>query len=308
MEVIWVLENVKRDKFFYGKLQLTLLVASISLWRKYHPDHYTVFYCDNLTYDTLNKLQILHLWHDVRKLEYPDDINREIFWSGCKTKIISETTKPILVIDHDFLIRKNIDKYLNTNVLYSYDEIANNWYPPKWDAYAKMVPFERIVDRAANVSLFYLPDPKFSNKYGKQVLENHKVLSKIIKKLPKNKKHEISANYMILSEQLMLKQWLVKDKIPHETLSNLVWDCNKPIGQSLSENIKADQGIWNSKECSLYYKHYGVEEKHLKENYYTDTEQEYQKNINYLRRCIIAGKLVDYDTFYNGLRRDIYEI
>jgi len=308
MEVIWVVQNVKNDKLFYCRQQLALLVASISLWRKYHPDHYTVFYCDNLTYNTLDKLQILHLWHDVRKLEYPDAIYIKIFWSGCKTKIISETTKPILIVDHDFLIRKNIDKYLNTNVLYSYDELSSNWYPREWDVYAKHVQFERVVDRAVNVSLFYLPDPKFANKYGKQVLKNHRKLTKIRKKLAENKKWEINTNHMILSEQLMLKQWLVKDKIPHETLSDLVWDCKKPLGLSQSENIKADQGIWNSKECSLYYKHYGVEENYLKDRNKSGFLTEYQENFNYLQRCIRAGKLIDYDDFYNNLRRDIHEL
>ncbi len=307
MEVIWVLENVKRDKLFYGKLQLTLLVASISLWRKYHPEHYTVMYCDDLTYDTLNKLQILHLWHSVRKLDYPDDIDREVFWSGCKTKIISETNKPLLLIDHDFLIRKNIDEHLNTNVLYSYDEIESNWYPPAWDPYAKQIPFERVVDRAANVSLFYLPDPEFARKYGKKVLENHRTLTKILKKLPSHQKWEISPNHMILSEQLMLKQWLVKYKIPHETLTNLVWDCTKPPHRSLEDGVKADQGIWNLKESLLYYKHYGVEETYLKEQFHNN-QIEYETEINYLRRCIIAGKLVDYDDFFNGLRKYINEI
>lgn len=307
MEVIWVLENVKRDKLFYSKLQLTLLVASVSLWRKYHPEHYTVIYCDNLTYNTLSKLKILHLWHSVRKLDYPDDIDREVFWSGCKTKIISETNQPLLLVDHDFLIRKNIDKHLNTNVLYSYDEIESNWYPPVWDPYAKQVPFERVVDRAANVSLFYLPDPEFARKYGKKVLENHRILTKILKKLPPSKKWEISANHMILSEQLMLKQWLVKYKIPHETLTNLVWDCTKPPHRCLEDEVKADQGIWNLKESLLYYKHYGVEETYLKEQYHKN-HIVYETEINYLRRCIIAGKLVDYDDFFNGLRKYVNEI
>lgn len=307
METIWVLENVKKDKLFYNKLQLTLLVASISLWRRYHPDHSTVLYCDNLTYKTLDKLEILHLWHDIRELEYPNNIDREIFWSGCKTKIISETKIPIIVVDHDFLIRKNIDEHFNNKVLYSYDEIASNWYPPEWDPYAKQIPFERVIDRAANVSLFYLPDPEFANKYGKQVLENHQILTKLRKNLPPHKKQNITTNHMILSEQLMLKQWLVKDKIPHQTLSDLVWDCKKPMGLSQSDNIKAEQGIWNSKECSLYYKHYGVEEKQLREKYLRNITGEYQENINYLQRCIRAGKLVDYDDFYNNLRRDIHE-
>ena len=243
----------------------------------------------------------------MRKLDYPDDIDREVFWSGCKTKIISETNKPLLLIDHDFLIRKNIDEHLNTNVLYSYDEIESNWYPPAWDPYAKQIPFERVIDRAANVSLFYLPDPEFARKYGKKVLENHRTLTKILKKLPSHQKWEISPNHMILSEQLMLKQWLVKYKIPHETLTNLVWDCTKPPHRSLEDEVKADQGIWNLKESLLYYKHYGVEETYLKEQYHNN-HIEYETEINYLRRCIMASKLVDYDDFFNGLRKYINEI
>jgi len=41
MEVIWVLENVVRSKNFYNQTRILLLAASVSLWRKYHPDHKT---------------------------------------------------------------------------------------------------------------------------------------------------------------------------------------------------------------------------------------------------------------------------
>ena len=104
MEVIWVLENVLKTQEFYNRRRLSLLIASISLWKKYHPNHYTVLYCDKETHEVLNNLNVLHLWDEIRDLDYPDKIDRKIFWSTCKTKIISETKTPLLVVDHDFLI------------------------------------------------------------------------------------------------------------------------------------------------------------------------------------------------------------
>ena len=128
MEIIWVLENVKQNKKFYNKLQLLMLIASVTLWRKYHPNHTLVLYVDSLTFNTLKLTGLFHLWDSIRILEYDNKINRDIFWSTGKTKVISETKIPLVVVDHDFLIFKNIDEHLNNNVLYSYDEIASNWY------------------------------------------------------------------------------------------------------------------------------------------------------------------------------------
>ena len=82
MEAIWVLENVKNNKSFYSKLELLILVASICLWKKHHPTHKTVFYCDERTKEVLSILDILHLWDEVRHLSYPEKINRKVFQSS----------------------------------------------------------------------------------------------------------------------------------------------------------------------------------------------------------------------------------
>jgi len=275
MKVIWVLENVSQDKAFYTKNQILMLMASATLWRKYHPDHNMVLYIDNLTYNTLNSTGIFQLWNDVRLLEYSDNINRQIFWSTCKTKIISEIDEPIIVVDHDFLIFNNIDKYLNTEVLYSYDEIANNWYVKENCSFlAKLTtPIERVTDLAANVSLLYLPDPKFARKYAKQTLQNHTEFTKM-------DFEGMTANWMILSEQLMLKQWLVKDNIPHRTLNKSIFD----IKQHKFIEKETGIGIWKTEEMLLYYKHYGVEKRN----------EDFVKNGHkYLSRCICAGKIWD---------------
>lgn len=281
MEVIWVLENVKKSISFYSKLQIWMIVASVSLWKKYHPNHKTVFYCDVMSHEILFTLGLLGMWDEVRSLSYLEKINREIFWSSPKTKIISETEIPLLVIDHDFLIFKNIDEYLKDEVLYSYDERADNWYPSKNDVFNKRLsnPIPWNINLAANVSLFYLPDPKFAQRYGKQTLQNHEELTAMNNPL-------ITTNHMIMSEQFMLKQWLVIENIPHNCLSKNLWDC-KTVNFYNQIN---DRGIWDLKESLLYYKHYGAEETRIREKTSTTS---YENVVSFLKRCINAGKLIN---------------
>lgn len=281
MEAIWVLENVKGDETFYSKLELLILVASISLWRKHHQTHKTVLYCDEMTNNVLSELGVINLWNEVRHLSYPEKINRKVFWSSCKTKVISKTKIPLLVIDHDFLIFKNIDEFLTDKVIFTYHERANNWYP-KENSKPNMSltkPIKYVNDFAANVSLLYLPDPNFAREYGKQVLQNHIEFSDMYIE-------DLSANYMILSEQLMLKQWLSERNIPHIPLCKNIWDCYK-ITYIHSEE---EDGLLSFKEVGTYFKHYGTDKTRFKER---QEGFDYDKEIEFLYRCIKSSKLHD---------------
>ena len=131
MKVIWVYENIKGFDSFYTKLNTTLLVASVTLWKKYHPVHFTVLYADEMTIDKFDSLDILYLWDRVVNLEYKDDIDRSIFWSGCKSKVLTTVNEPCIIVDHDFLIFNNIDKHLKESVIYTHNEDMSIWYPKK---------------------------------------------------------------------------------------------------------------------------------------------------------------------------------
>ena len=228
-----------------------------------------------MTEKYLSNLNVFPLWDQIRHLSYPEKINREIFWSSCKTKIISEATEPIIVIDHDFLIFTNIDEHLKHEVLYTHEEQAYPWYPAKEDKYCarltKPAPYE--VDLAANVSLFYLPDPKFAKMYGEWVLQNHEEFTIM-------DFDGMDPNYMIYSEQLMLKQLLIRDNIPHNTLTINVFDNEK---QLFSDAINL-YGIWSREDSPLHYRHYGFDKRLLQDN---------EKELYYLYRCINAGKKID---------------
>ena len=291
MEIIWVYDNIYSHKRFYSRFNLLMLFASVSLWRRYHPKHKTVLYVDDLTNETLENLKVRELWHEVRKLEYPENIHKPVFWSGCKTKIISKTKIPITIVDHDFLIFRNIDDLFRESIICTYDEIASNWYPKPNDRWNKKLttPIEHIIDKAANVSLFYLPDPKFANKYGKQTLINHEEFSAL-------KEKDMTPNHMIYSEQFMLRQWIEKDNIPYKTLSKNIWDCKTTKYTSKT----CDNGIFDLNETARAFKHYGMDKRRVLDN---RQGYEYEPTIEYLYRCINAGRLLDINVLKHNIKQ-----
>lgn len=268
-----------------------MLFASVSLWRKYHPNHKTVIYVDDFTNDTLEELKVRELWDEVRKLEYPENIHKPVFWSGCKTKIISETKIPIVLVDHDFLIFKNIDNLFEDSIICTYDEVASNWYPNDNDIWNKKLttPIEHIIDRASNVSLFYLPDPEFARKYGKQTLTNHEEFTAM-------KVKDMTPNHMIYSEQFMLRQWIEKDNIPYRTLSKNIWDCKTTKYTSSTW----DKGFFDLNETSRVFKHYGMDKRKVLDN---RQGYEYDSTIEYLYRCVNAGKRLNIDLLRFNMKK-----
>ena len=278
MKIIWVLENVKKDNSFYDEFKIVLLLASVTLWKRYHPNHTTFLYCDKLTEKYLSNLGVLKLWDHIKNLSYPEKIQRKYFWSSCKTKVISETTEPLVVVDHDFLIFTNIDEHLKDKVLYSYNEISYPWYPSKHDKWCHQLsdPVDIVVDLSANLSLLYLPNPNFAKKYAKRTLKNHVEFAAM------EDFEIVDASYMIFSEQIMLKQMLVKENIPHKTLVSNVYDNSK----FMFSDVVNMYGIWNREEISLYYRHYGFEKRKFK-------GEKLKSEIEYLYRCINSSKKLD---------------
>ena len=89
MRVIWVLDNVKGEASFYGKLYTLILIASIRQWKKFYPDDTCVLYCDDLSRETLRLTNTLDQWDEVVKYKPKYKINRAIFWAAAKLEVLS---------------------------------------------------------------------------------------------------------------------------------------------------------------------------------------------------------------------------
>lgn len=295
MEIVWVFENTKKSDDWNSRLNFMMLFASVSLWRKYNPTHYTILYADSHVKKIINKTSTENLWHEVR--EFDDnygDIDKLSFWSSCKTKIISEIKVPTLMVDHDSLIFRNMDEYIGNSIFYAYDEFAKGYYPTETDEWNLQLknPIKYIVDRAANVSLLYFSDVDFAHRYAEITLENHVHLSSI-------NDFNTNANYMILSEQLMLRQMLVEEKKSFFPLCKNIWDCNT-VG--FTENIDSI-GKWDLKMATKNYKHYGLKKGKLKSAYFQrNSKKYYDDEYNFLKRCINAGRLINSNELDNCLK------
>ena len=106
---------------------------------------------------------------------------------------------------------------------------------------------------------------------------------------------DLSSNYMIFSEQLMLKQMLSRDNIPHASLCKNIWDNYKT--KYTKEEI--EEGILSLNEISLYYKHYGVDKARLKKNL---EGYKYDNEIEFIYRCIKSTKLINIEDLQQKIK------
>ena len=235
----------------------------------------------------------MYLWDEVKPLMYNEKINREKLWAGCKSKIVSQADGPFVIVDHDFLIFTNIDKFLKDEVLYTYDESTEKTYVDKNETILDILsePIKFSQDLAANVSLLYLPDKTFAAEYGNRVLKNHIEFTQALGR-------DIHSGFLTLSEQFLLKEMLVENKIKHKTLSSNIF-CNYMVKYLEETN---NIGIWNSEEIFRYYKHYGIEKRNVLDNI---KGYNYDDTVNYLYRCINSTKLVNIDYLHNKLINSI---
>jgi len=280
-KTIWVLENVTKHLEFYSKLKILSLLGSTSLWKRFYPTHELNLYCDDMTFDVLKSLNVLSVWDNVLPIPKFDGINNEIFWASNKLRVLNSFTTPVTIVDNDFFMFTNIEEHFNKQVIYAHDEkIGKFWYPPTNTRLVRNLSFKlpRIEKTACNVSFLHLPDPVFTKEYTDKSL-------KMMYEFTQMNDESIQGNYLVLSEQYLLKQLLLTNKIPHKSLISSKFECDK---QQFIDEVSSEY-IWKSKTTQPYFKHHGMF-KHRLEKY---KNHEYYIEIENLYKYIKAGKLID---------------
>ena len=89
MNTYWVYENIKEQSSFYNKLDTLLLLSSVYLWKKHHPNFTTNLTVDKLTYDYLHNINATYLWDKVEILPKNTFINKSIMSFCNKYKLIN---------------------------------------------------------------------------------------------------------------------------------------------------------------------------------------------------------------------------
>lgn len=271
MKIIWVLDNIKGDKSFYSKLHILILIASVSLWKKFYPIDNCVLYCDELTRDTLNTIEVLHLWNSIELFKPTRKINREIFWASAKLEVLALQTEPCILVDNDMHIYAPIKEYLDPNKFYVHNiEEGKGYYPSYVDPYVRKLSLKpRWPIESVNVAFLQLPDSNFIKEYAEgslQLMEEFTAMD-----VP-------NSQYLIFAEQLFLRYLFKKKDIKFNSLVGTYWNCN-----AWEWGEDHDRGIWPIYESEVYFKHYGP----LKSWILKDkADQNYEKEIKHLFNCI----------------------
>lgn len=271
MRVVWVYENIEKSSKFYSKLNILLLLSSVSLWRRNHKDDICTLYADDLTIDTLNTLKVIGFWDEIKPIPNPRKINKEVFWASSKLQVLAGIREPVILMDHDTHVYKPIKHLLTDSKVYVCNyELGKGYYPSTVDKYIQQLSYKpRWETDSVNVAFLYLPDYKFTNEYASLSLQIMEELSAL--KAP-------NPQYLIFSEQLLLFHLLEKYNIPNASIISTDWDCKE---WDWGNNNK--KGIWNYYESLVYFKHYGPDKGKILES--RDGEN-YNAEINNLLNCI----------------------
>ena len=280
LKTIWVYENIQEDVKFYSKLNVALLLASVTLWKKNHPTFECVLYCDSMTKNLLEELQVTHLWDSIILYKHELNIDRSVFWACNKVKVLTEQIEPCILMDHDSLVFKPIHEHLQDKVLVANLEQGAGYYPSNLDTYVRQLDYKpRWTTDSLNVSFLYFPDPKFLNLYSTTSLQMMEDFTKM---------GTPNSQYLIFAEQLWLRHLLDREQIEYKSLLSDYWDCN-----AWDWGEKHNKGIWNLPEGNLYFHHYGP----LK-TYILGLDEWYEREMKMLFNCINIKDL-DLSNVYN---------
>jgi hypothetical protein len=253
LNTYWVLENIKENNSFYNKLDILLLLSSTYLWKKHHPTFTTNLSVDKLTYELLLNINAIQLWDKVEILPKNKFIDKSVFWASSKLEKLRFVKGPSIIMDHDFLVYRNLEKYFKNIPFFAYEENGEHYYDTSWNKFINNA--KHIINRprpyAINCCFCYYPDSSFVNHYAGLSLELMEFFTK--QKVP-------NSRFLIFAEQLLLKHLLDLNKIKYDTLLNERWNAKEKLYEP------NDKGHMTHQDSSLTYRHYWMDKPLIKKN------------------------------------------
>jgi hypothetical protein len=276
LKIIWVLENIKSNKnsndyYTNSRLNVLLLLSSVSLWKRYHPEDNCVLYADDSTIDVLSKLKVLSLWDSILPIPFTPRINKDVFWASSKLQVLASQDEPVIIMDNDTHVFTRLKDYLDLTKPYVCNlEIGKGYYPTAIDVYVQKLSYKaRWQTGSVNVSFLNLPDPEFTKEYANLSIKFMEEFTEM---------EAPNSQYLIFAEQLLLAHLLKKKKIDFKSILSTYWDC-----KAWEWGEDHDNGIWNIYDSGKYFKHYGPLKGFILNN---KGGESYEREIKHLENCV----------------------
>ncbi|MBO4843639.1 MAG: hypothetical protein J5490_03535 [Bacteroidales bacterium] len=126
----------KDEEFYIDDFDILSAILSALTWQKYNGP--IKLYADSTVLKYYRELGIEDLWNggiDTETLDNPPkDIDQGIFWAAGKLLALKKEGAPVLMIDQDLIVWKNIDHLLaQGDILTFHKEYIDHAYPPLKD-------------------------------------------------------------------------------------------------------------------------------------------------------------------------------
>jgi len=281
LNTYWVYENIKEDHSFYNKLDILLLLCSGFLWKKHHPTHTTHLTADLLTLGYLDSFNGLSIFDKVNRIPKNKHVNKSVFWASSKVEKLRYIKGPSIVMDHDFLVFKSFEKYLNQDPFFCHEENGTGYYDTAWNPFVQSISdlISRPKPHAINCCFLYLPNSDFANSYSKISIELMERFTKL--KAP-------NSRFLVFAEQLVLKHLLDYHKIEYNTLLNEKWNAKGKFYEP------SDRGHISFDNSQTTYRHYWMDKPLIKQSLKGfDFNQEITILTNILKKSKVDLKRLD---------------
>lgn len=246
MNTYWVYENIKEDHSFYNKLDILLLLCSGFLWKKHHPTYTTHLTADKLTLEYLDNFNGLSIFDKVDEIPKNSFVNKSVFWASSKVEKLRYVKGPSIIMDHDFLVFDNFEKYLKNKPFFCHEENGIGYYDTAWNPFVQSINdlISRPKPHAINCCFLYLPDHKFANAYSKTSIELMERFTKL---------NAPNSRFLVFAEQLVLKHLLDFHNIDYDTLLNEKWNAKGKFYEP------SDRGYMTFDNSQTTYRHYWMD-------------------------------------------------
>lgn len=212
---LWAEPSFSNRPFYMEDFEILTMVISALAWKKYNGSIKIV--ADEKAMQYLNSMNLISIYDEIQDLIIDEKINPKTFWAAGKLFALQYQKEPYAVIDTDFIIWKNIEKFFDTSadIVVAHKENLKLSAYPGID-YFKMddsFHFNKGIDWNAlpyNTAFLYIRDNIFKNYY---ISESINFMRHCIEK-------ENDVCSMVFAEQRMLGICASQWNMTVETLMN----------------------------------------------------------------------------------------
>ena len=209
---LWSEPSFADNPYYMEDFEILTMIISAMTWKKHNG--IVKMIADEKILQYLDSFHLLSVYDEVQELIITEKINPKTFWAAGKLFALLQQTEPYVMIDTDFIVWKNIDKFIHSDIVVAHRENFTPVYPDfnyfKMDEKYKFnYGFDRSV-LPCNTAFLYIKDGLFKNYY----------LSESINFMRHCLETENDLCSMVFAEQRLLGMCAEQWSIPVGTLMN----------------------------------------------------------------------------------------